>query len=46
MKNITRGTQMVTKKRLHEFIDTLPVSEEVKEELKAITPYNYTGCKL
>jgi len=46
MKNITRGTQMVTKKRLHEFIDTLPVSEEVKEELKAITPYNYTVCKL
>lgn len=46
MKNITRGTQIVTKKRLHEFIDTLPVSEEVKEELKAITPYNYTGCKL
>ncbi|MGC8803718.1 MAG: adenylosuccinate lyase [Bacteroidales bacterium] len=46
MKNLTRGNQLVTKKRLHEFIDTLPVKEEIKLELKSITPYNYTGCKL
>lgn len=46
MKNLTRGNQLVTKKRLHEFIDSLPVSDDIKTELKAITPYNYTGRKL
>ena len=28
---------------LHEFVDTLSVSDEVKDELKAITPANYLG---
>ncbi len=45
MKNLTRGNQLITKKRLHEFIDTLPVDEKVKNELLAISPYNYTGYK-
>ncbi|MCX7987674.1 MAG: adenylosuccinate lyase [Bacteroidales bacterium] len=46
MKNLTRGNLLVTKKRLHEFIDTLPVTDEVKNELKALTPYTYTGYKI
>jgi hypothetical protein len=28
-----------------EFIDTLDIDSSVKEELKAITPFNYTGLK-
>ena len=28
---------------VHEFIQGLEVSDEVKEELMAITPMNYTG---
>jgi adenylosuccinate lyase len=28
---------------IHEFIQTLEVSDEVKQELMAITPWNYTG---
>ena len=28
---------------IHEFIDTLNVSSEIKDELRAITPHNYTG---
>jgi len=28
---------------IHEFIDTLEISDELKAELKKITPQNYTG---
>jgi len=28
---------------MHAFIDGLDVSAEIKAELKAITPFNYTG---
>jgi adenylosuccinate lyase len=28
---------------MHAFIDSLAVSDELKKELKAITPQNYTG---
>jgi adenylosuccinate lyase len=33
----------MTPELIHEFIQGLDVSEEVKEELMAITPMNYTG---
>jgi adenylosuccinate lyase len=33
----------MTEKTIHEFIQGLNVSDAVKEELMAITPYNYTG---
>ncbi len=43
LKALTRGKSVVTKKDFNRFIDTLIVSEEVKKELKKITPKNYTG---
>jgi adenylosuccinate lyase len=33
----------MTEQTIHEFIQGLEVSDEVKEELMAITPSNYTG---
>lgn len=46
LKELTRGKEKLTKEKLDEFISTLPVSDPVKEELKKISPYNYTGIKL
>lgn len=43
LKALTRTNEAITEERIHHFIDTLEVSEAVKAELRAITPYNYTG---
>ncbi|MCW5920929.1 MAG: adenylosuccinate lyase [Saprospiraceae bacterium] len=43
LKALTRGRSLVTREMLHEFIDTLEISEEVKGELKQLTPHNYVG---
>ncbi len=43
LKALTRTNEGITEKSIKEFIETLEVSEKVKSELKAITPYNYTG---
>ena len=43
LKALTRTNAAVTGESIHAFIDTLEVSDELKEELKKITPYNYTG---
>lgn len=43
LKDLTRTNTHVTQQSLHEFINGLNVSEKVKEELKQITPHNYTG---
>jgi len=43
LKSLTRGKEGITKRTLHRFIDSLKVSKQVKEELKKITPHNYTG---
>jgi adenylosuccinate lyase len=43
LKNLTRGNHEINKESLHAFIDTLEVSDSIKEELKKITPFNYTG---
>ena len=43
LKELTRTNQHVTKESISKFIDTLNVSEDIKNELKAITPQNYTG---
>ena len=40
---LTRTNEKITREAIHRFIDTLEVADEVKEELKAITPRNYTG---
>lgn len=43
LKALTRTNKKMDEKTIHEFIQTLEVSDEVKEELMAITPWNYTG---
>ena len=43
LKALTRTNQKMTEETIHEFIQGLEVSDEVKEELMAITPSNYTG---
>ena len=46
LKGLTRKNESVTKKTVHDFVDTLTVSDELKVELKQITPQNYTGIQL
>ena len=43
LKTLTRGNATIDKKSIHKFIDSLKVSDDIKKELKAITPQNYTG---
>ncbi len=43
LKSLTRGNDKVTMESIHEFINTLEISEEVKLELKSISPHNYIG---
>ena len=43
LKALTRTNEKMTEKTIRNFIDTLEVSESVKEELRAITPDTYTG---
>lgn len=43
LKDLTRGNHKLDKKSMHEFIDRLKVKDELKKELKKITPQNYTG---
>ena len=43
LKELTRTNEVVNAESIARFIDTLAVSDEVKQELKLITPGNYTG---
>ena len=43
LKALTRTNQTITEESIHQFINELNVSEEIKKELLAITPHNYTG---
>lgn len=43
LKALTRTNEAMTEERIHDFIDTLEVSDAIKAELRAITPHNYTG---
>jgi adenylosuccinate lyase len=43
VKDLTRKNTKITQQEVAHFIDKLKVSEDVKQELKAITPFNYTG---
>lgn len=46
LKELTRTNKAVTKDQLHSFIDTLHISDSVKQELKEISPFNYTGIDI
>jgi len=43
LKGLTRTNAAITRTSIAQFIDTLSISDDLKEELKAITPQNYTG---
>jgi len=43
LKNLTRNNALITKDSITDFIGQLAVSDEIKTELKNITPHNYTG---
>lgn len=43
LKALTRGKSFITQSDIHVFIDHLDVAENIKVELKRITPHNYTG---
>ena len=43
LKALTRTNTVINADSIREFIDTLDVSESVKEELRKITPHSYTG---
>jgi adenylosuccinate lyase len=43
LKALTRKNEKITQNTISEFIDQLAVTDEIKNELKDITPFNYTG---
>lgn len=46
LKTLTRKNEQITKDAVHNFVDGLSVSDKLKEELKKISPHNYTGIQL
>ena len=43
LKGLTRTNETINQNSISNFIDTLDVNDSIKNELKAITPSNYTG---
>ncbi|MBS1950175.1 MAG: adenylosuccinate lyase [Cytophagales bacterium] len=43
LKELTRKKEKITKESIQAFIDGLDVRKEVKENMKKISPFNYTG---
>ncbi|MDB9769077.1 lyase family protein, partial [bacterium] len=43
LKELTRKNTSINRDTIHQFIDTLNISSEIKNELKKISPSNYTG---
>jgi adenylosuccinate lyase len=43
LKELTRGNNSIDKEAIHRFIDGLKINNDVKKELKKITPQSYTG---
>lgn len=43
LKDLTRTNEEINAKTMGEFIERLNISEEVKEEMRALTPHSYTG---
>ena len=43
LKDLTRTNDAITGETISRFIDGLDVSLEVKKQLKAVSPFNYTG---
>ncbi|WP_306550994.1 adenylosuccinate lyase [Daejeonella sp.] len=45
LKDLTRTNQQINSNTIAEFVDKLDISDEVKLELKSISPTNYTGIQ-
>ena len=45
LKDLARTNNIISREIIHAFIDSLEVDQEVREELKRITPENYTGIR-
>ncbi len=43
LKDLTRTNSVINKESIHAFIETLNISNDIKNELKQITPSNYLG---
>ena len=43
LKELTRSNTHITKESIREFIESLNVNDKIKEELRKISPNNYTG---
>jgi len=43
LKELTRNNEKITQESILHFIDTLSISDSVKNELKQISPFNFTG---
>ncbi len=43
LKELTRNHENIDQNAIHNFIDSLQISDSIKEELKQITPFNYVG---
>ncbi len=46
LRDLTRTNSVINRQSLHEFIDGLKITDEVKKELKQVTPFNYLGIQL
>jgi adenylosuccinate lyase len=43
LKTLTRTHKQIDRKTISEFVDGLELSEDVKQQLKGLTPMTYTG---
>ena len=43
LKELTRKNEKITAKSISDFIDSLNIKTDIKNKLKKITPFNYTG---
>ncbi len=43
LRDLTRTNQKIGQQEIDQFVDSLDVDDKVKEEIKKITPFNYTG---
>jgi adenylosuccinate lyase len=46
LKMLTRKNEKITAEVIRQFVDALEISEEIKTELKQITPFNYLGIRI
>jgi len=46
LKDLTRVNRKIDRVVIHDFINNLDVSDTIKNELKQITPHNYTGVSI